>query len=45
MPRKATEPKTAIINSIASSDTYDIWASSDSEGSVKIWDGDGNLLR
>ncbi|KAI8827898.1 hypothetical protein BC829DRAFT_189730 [Chytridium lagenaria] len=44
IPTFSTE-KSGVITSIAASSTYNIWASSDRDGLVKVWDIDGRVVR
>ncbi|KAJ3409609.1 WD repeat-containing protein 87 [Chytriomyces hyalinus] len=44
-PRPSTVKKPAKLTAVTCSMQYGIWASSDSDGSIKIWDSSGSLLR
>ncbi|KAJ3239460.1 WD repeat-containing protein 87 [Chytriomyces hyalinus] len=45
LPRPSTVKKPAKLTAVTCSMQYGIWASSDSDGSIKIWDSSGSLLR
>ncbi|KAJ3155000.1 WD repeat-containing protein 87, partial [Irineochytrium annulatum] len=43
--RAVMEEKAGLVTYIASLREYNIWATADREGSVKIWDGDCSVIR